>query len=79
MLLLPSEVPKFRTSQLVAYFRCPFSFADAVVSYGYCCSCYSCSTKIEKEKELTTQEHKKPTSKRNPRNSKPGKICHFQH
>jgi hypothetical protein len=36
--------------------------------------------KVEKEKEIaTTQEHKKLASKRNPRNSKPRKICRSQH
>jgi hypothetical protein len=35
---------------------------------------------VEKEKQVaTTQEHKKPTSKRNLRNSKPKKICCLQH
>jgi hypothetical protein len=35
---------------------------------------------MEKEKEVATiQKPKKPTSKKNPRNSKPGKICHIQH
>jgi uncharacterized ion transporter superfamily protein YfcC len=35
--------------------------------------CYSYSTKVEKEEEVsTTQEYKKPVSKRNLRNSKLG-------
>jgi len=78
-LLPPFEASKLRTSQLVACFQCPFSLACAVASYGYC-SCCSCNTRVEKEKEVTAiQEHKKPTSKINPRNSKPGKIWRFQH
>jgi hypothetical protein len=33
-----------------------------------------------KEKKIVAiQKHKKTTSKRNPRNSKPGKIYRFQH
>jgi hypothetical protein len=55
-----------------------FSLAYVVASYGYC-SCCRCNTKVEKEEVTTTQEHKKPTSKRNLRNSKPGRIYHFQH
>jgi hypothetical protein len=52
-------------------FRCPFSLAYIVVSYGYCWSYCSYGTKVEKEEEVTaTQEHKKPASKRNLRNSK---------
>ncbi len=77
--LLP---PKLRNSELHAcsLFPCPFPLAYIATSYGYYCSCCSCNTKVEKENEvIATQEHKKPTSKRNPRNSKPGKICHFQH
>jgi len=74
----PSEAPKLRTSQLVACFWCPFSLAYVVASYGYYCSCCSCSTKIEKEKEVVaTQKHKKLANKRNPRNSKPRKIYRF--
>jgi hypothetical protein len=50
----------------------PFSLAYVTTSYGYCCSYYTCSIRVEKEKEVaTTEEHKKPASKRNPRNSKP--------
>jgi hypothetical protein len=64
LLLPPSEAPEFKTSQLVAYFRCPFSFAYVVASYG-CCSCCSCHTKVEKKEVAATQEHKKPTSKKN--------------
>jgi hypothetical protein len=75
-----SKALELRTSQLVACFRCPFSLAYVDASYGYCYSCCSCSTKVEKEKEVATiQEHKKPSSKRNPKNSKPRKICRFQH
>jgi len=71
LLFPPFEASKLKTSQLVACFLCPFSFAYATVGYDCCCSCYSCNTKIEKEKEIaTTQEHKKPIRKRNPRNSK---------
>jgi len=88
------EAPELKTSQLVACFQCPFSLTYVVASYGCCCSCCSCSTKVKKKKRTkksetqetkkkkkvaTTQEHKKPTSKRNPRNSKLRKICHFQH
>jgi hypothetical protein len=80
LLLPPSEALKLRISQLVACFWCPFSLAYIVVSYGYCYSCYSCSTKVKDEKEVaTTQKHKKPASKRNPINSKLRKICRFQH
>jgi hypothetical protein len=76
--LPPFEASELKTSQLIVYFQCPFSLAYVVASYG--CSCCSCNTKIKKEKEVaSTQEHKKPASKRNPRNSKPGKICCFQH
>jgi hypothetical protein len=72
--------PELRTSQLVAYFQCPFSLAYIIANYGYCCSYCSCSTKVEKEEEVVAiQKHKKLASKRNPRNSKPGKIYHFQH
>jgi len=81
-LLAPSSfrAPKLNTSQLVICFRCAFSFAYAITNYGCCCSCCSCNTKVEKNKIITTiQEHKKPTSKRNPTNSKLGKICRFQH
>jgi hypothetical protein len=46
-LLPPSKAPELRASQLVAYFRCPFSLAYAVTSYG-CCSCCSYNTKVEK-------------------------------
>jgi hypothetical protein len=55
-------------------------FAYTIVSYSCCCFCCSFSTRIEKEKEVaSTQKHKKLISKRNPRNSKPRKICRFQH
>jgi hypothetical protein len=53
-------------------FRCPFSLTYVTASYG-CCYCYSCNTRIEKEEVAATQKHKKPTSKRNPRNSKLGR------
>jgi hypothetical protein len=57
-----------------------FSLAYIVASYGCCCSCYNYNTRVEKEKEVTTtQEHKQPASKRNPRNSKLGKIYRFQY
>jgi hypothetical protein len=57
-----------------------FSLACAAANYGCYCSCYSYSTKVKKEKEVAiTQEHKKPASKRNPRNSKPKKTYHFHH
>jgi len=39
----------------------------------------SCSTRVEKEEVAAIQEHKKQASKKNPRNSKLGKICCFQH
>jgi len=55
-------------------------YEEAIASYGCCCSFGSYSTRVKKEEEIIiTQEHKKPTSKRNPRNSKPRKICYFQH
>jgi hypothetical protein len=81
LFLPPSKVPKVTTSQLVVFFWCPFSFVYVIASYCYyCCSYYSCSTKVEKEKEVVAiQKHKKLTSKRNLRNSKPGKIYCFQH
>jgi hypothetical protein len=61
-------------------FLVSFSFACVIASYGCCCSYCSYSTRVEKEKEVvTTQEHKKPASKRNLRNSKPRKIYSFQH
>jgi hypothetical protein len=45
---------------------CPFSLTYVAASYGYCCSCCSCSTWVKKENEVAAiQEHKKPTSKRN--------------
>jgi hypothetical protein len=63
--LSPSKVAEPRTSQLVVYFWCPFSFAYVVASYG-CCSCCSCNTKVVEEKDVTTtQEHKKLANKRN--------------
>jgi hypothetical protein len=71
---LPLEL---KTSQLVAYFRCPFSLVCVAASYGCCCSYCSCSIRIEKK--ITTQKQKKLSSKKNPRLSKPKKICHFQH
>jgi len=49
---------------------CPFSFAYVVTNYGCCCSYCNYSTRVEKEEVVIIQEHKKPTSKRNPRNSK---------
>jgi hypothetical protein len=52
----------------------------ATASYGCSCSCCNCSAIVEKEEKVAeTQEYKKPASKRNPRNSKLGKIYHFQH
>jgi hypothetical protein len=67
-LLLHSKALKLKTSQLVACFQCPFSLAYTIVNYGYYCSCCSYKTKVEEEKEVAaTQEHKKPTSKRNPK------------
>ncbi len=33
-------------------FRCPFPLAYAAIIYGCCCSYCSCSTKVEKEKEV---------------------------
>ncbi len=80
IVLLPSKTPELKNSQLVTYFRCPFSLAYVTTSYGCYCSYCTCSIRVEKKEEITTtQEHKKPTSKKNPRNSKPGKICPFQH
>ncbi len=73
----PSEALGFRTSQLVAYFQCFLSLAYVVANYGYCYSCCSYIIRIGEKKVVATQEHKKPTSKRNPRNSKLGKIYHF--
>jgi hypothetical protein len=72
--------PKLRSSQVVVCFWCPFSLSYVVASYGCYCSCCNYNIRVEKEKEVATiQEHKKPTSKRNPRNSKAGKIYCFQH
>jgi hypothetical protein len=69
---------KLRTSQLVVCFWCPFSLTYIVANYGRCCSCCNYNTRVEKLKEAaTTQEHKKPTSKRNLRNSKLKKNCCF--
>jgi hypothetical protein len=63
---------KAYSSNCRGLFWCPFSLVYAVASYVCCCSCCSSSTIIEKEEEIAaTQEHKKPTSKRNPRNLKP--------
>jgi hypothetical protein len=75
-------LPKFRNSKLhsfVTCLRCPFSLVYVATSYGCCYFCCSCSIKVEKEEVAVTQEHKKPISKRNQRNSKLRKICHFQH
>jgi hypothetical protein len=57
----------------LGFFRCPFSFIYVVASYGCCCCCCCCYIRVEKEEVVATQEHKKPSSKRNPRNSKPGR------
>ncbi len=71
LLLPPSKAPELKTSQLVTCFQCPFSLAYDAASYGCCCSYYSYSTKVEEEKEVAAiQEYK---------NSKPRKICRFQH
>jgi hypothetical protein len=80
-LLSPSSFrsSKLKTSQPVAYFRCRFSFVYAIANYGCYYSCYSYSIKVKKEEVTSTQEHKKPTSKRNQKNSKLRKIYHFQH
>jgi hypothetical protein len=52
----------------------------AIASYGFCCSYCSYNIRVEKEEEVVAiQEHKKPTRKRNPINSKLRKICRFQH
>jgi hypothetical protein len=57
---------KFRFSQFVACFQCPFSLACTVANYGGCCCCCSYSKRVEKEKEVVAiQEHKKLASKRN--------------
>jgi len=69
---------KLAIAIIVGFSSVLFSLAYAAARYGYYCSCCSCSTRLEKE-EVTTQEHKKLASKRNPRNSKPRKICCFQH
>jgi hypothetical protein len=81
-LFTPSSLRSSRTHNFTtcSLFSVSLSLAYTVVSYGCCCSCCNCSTIVEKEEEvITIQEHKKPTSKRNPRNSKPRKIYHFQH
>jgi hypothetical protein len=50
----------------MACLRCHFSLVYIVASYGYCCSYCSCNTKVEEEKKIaTTQEHKKPATKKN--------------
>jgi hypothetical protein len=54
--LPPSIALEFITSQLVACYWCPFFFTYAVASYGCCYSCYSYSTRVEKEKEVATIE-----------------------
>jgi hypothetical protein len=60
--------------QALELFTLSFSFSYATTSYGCCFSCYSCSTKVEKEEEVaTTQEHNKSTNKRNQKNSKSGR------
>jgi len=70
---------KLAIAIIVGFSSVLFSLAYTAARYGYYCSCCSCSTRLEKEEVTTTQEHKKLASKRNPRNSKPRKICCFQH
>jgi hypothetical protein len=41
-----------------------------IASYGCCCSCCSCSLRVEKEEVTTTQKHKKPARKKNPKKLK---------
>jgi hypothetical protein len=66
--LIPSKALELKISQLVACFWCPFSLSYVADSYGCYCSCCSYNTWIEEEKKVaTTQERKKPASKRNPR------------
>jgi hypothetical protein len=77
LLFPPSKAPKLRTSQLVAYFRCPFSLAYASTSYGCCCSSYSYSIRVEEKEVVVTQKHKKPASKRNPRTQSQEKFAAF--
>ncbi len=77
-LLAPSSLQGSKTQNFIACSLFLMSlFAYAFTSYGRCCACCSYSTRVEKEEVVTTQEHKNPTSKRNPRNSKPGKIYTF--
>jgi hypothetical protein len=68
------SLQKLAVVAVVGFLGVPFSLAYTIANYGYCCSYCSYSTKVEKEEEIVaTQEHNKPTSKRNPRNSKPGR------
>jgi hypothetical protein len=66
-------LPRFKVSSKTGFGVVrSFYLTYTTASYSCCCSCCSCSTRVEKEEEVTPiQEHKKPGSKINPRNSKP--------
>jgi hypothetical protein len=57
---------------------CPFSLTYTIASYGFCYFFCSCNIRVKEEKKVVAiQEHKKPTSKRNPRNQGQEKSITF--